>query len=55
MNGDYELWDMVSSETEKIGELKTIFKDGKFYNETTLTEVREKLTHLVTKEKINVH
>ena len=55
MNGDYELWDMVSSETERIGELKTIFKDGKFYNETTLTEVRERLTNIIIEEKTNVY
>ena len=45
---------MVSSDTEKNGELKTIFKNGKFYNETTLTDVREKLTNLLVKEKVNV-
>ena len=54
INGDYELWDMVSYDTEKTGELKTIFRDGKFYNETTLTDVREKLTNLLVKEKISV-
>jgi nicotinamide phosphoribosyltransferase len=42
-DGEYELLDMVSRETEGTGELKTIYKDGKFYNQTTLGEVRERL------------
>ena len=33
-------WDEVNDEKN---ELKTIFKDGKFYNQTTLTEIRKKL------------
>jgi nicotinamide phosphoribosyltransferase len=41
--GEYELWDMVTRETEATGELQTIYKDGKFYNQTTLGEVRERL------------
>jgi nicotinamide phosphoribosyltransferase len=51
VDGEYELWDMVSSAIEKTGELKTIFKDGKFYNETTLTEVRAKIAKLTTNNK----
>jgi len=39
----YMLVDKVSWETEGNGELQTIYKDGKFYNETTLTNIREKL------------
>tara|TARA_R110000751_G_scaffold31938_1_gene80774 strand:- start:230 stop:880 length:651 start_codon:yes stop_codon:yes gene_type:complete len=54
INGDYELIDMVSRETEQKGELRTIFKDGKFYNETTLTDVREKLTNILIKDTVNV-
>jgi hypothetical protein len=42
---------MVSSATEKEGELKTIFKDGKFYNETTLSEVRSKVAKLTKTNK----
>ena len=48
---EYELWDMVSKATEKEGELKTIFKDGSFYNETTLSEVRSKIAKLTTTNK----
>jgi nicotinamide phosphoribosyltransferase len=51
IDGEYELWDMVSSATEKEGELKTIFKDGSFYNETTLTEVRSKIANLTKTNK----
>jgi nicotinamide phosphoribosyltransferase len=54
INGDYELYDMVSSKTEKTGELKTIFKDGKFYNETTLSEVRSRLNDLLLTKKIDL-
>jgi nicotinamide phosphoribosyltransferase len=39
----YMLVDKVSWETEGNGELQTIYKDGKFYNETTLTEIRQQL------------
>jgi nicotinamide phosphoribosyltransferase len=39
----YILVDKVSWETEANGELQTIYKDGKFYNETTLTEIRQQL------------
>jgi len=38
-----ELHDQVNRSAEEGGELKTILKDGKFYNETTLTEIREVL------------
>jgi nicotinamide phosphoribosyltransferase len=39
----YMLVDKVSWETEGKGELQTIYKDGKFYNETTLTNIKNKL------------
>lgn len=39
----YMLVDKVSWETEANGELQTIYKDGKFYNETTLTEIKNRL------------
>ena len=41
--GEYQLTDRVDWDTEKRGELKTIYKDGEFYNETTLSEIRERL------------
>jgi nicotinamide phosphoribosyltransferase len=40
-------WDEVNSDDN---ELKVIFKDGKFYNETTLTIIREKLNKLITNQ-----
>jgi nicotinamide phosphoribosyltransferase len=46
--GEYQLTDKVDWDTEKRGELKTIYKDGEFFNETTLTEIRSRLTQLAT-------
>lgn len=40
---DYYLIDQVDWNQESSGELQTIFEDGKFFNETTLTEIRTKL------------
>ncbi len=42
-NGDYVLMDRVDWETSRGGELKTIYRDGKFENTTTLSEIRENL------------
>ncbi|MEX6626217.1 nicotinate phosphoribosyltransferase [Tenacibaculum salmonis] len=42
-NGEYNLIDQVSEVEEKEGELKEIYKDGKFYNITTLNEIRERI------------
>lgn len=39
----YELKDQCTWEEEEGGELQVIFEDGKLYNETTLTKIREKL------------
>ena len=39
----YMLVDKVSWETEANGELQTIYKDGEFRNQTTLTEIRNRL------------
>ena len=43
----YELADQVTWEQEAKGNLQTIFEDGEFYNETTLTEVRENINKLI--------
>jgi nicotinamide phosphoribosyltransferase len=40
---NYRLVDKVSWEVEANGELQTIYKDGQFQNETTLTEIRKRL------------
>ena len=39
----YYLQDQVTWNEEGFSELKTIFEDGNFYNQTTLTEIRNKL------------
>jgi nicotinamide phosphoribosyltransferase len=38
-----QLIDKVDWETENLGMLRTIYKDGEFHNTTTLTEIRERL------------
>ncbi|MBE7644538.1 nicotinate phosphoribosyltransferase [Tenacibaculum finnmarkense genomovar ulcerans] len=42
-NGEYNLIDQVSVAEENEGELKEIYKDGQFYNTTTLNEIRERI------------
>ncbi|MBE7697170.1 Nicotinate phosphoribosyltransferase (fragment) [Tenacibaculum finnmarkense genomovar ulcerans] len=42
-NGEYNLIDQVSVAQENEGELKEIYKDGQFYNTTTLNEIRERI------------
>ena len=37
------LEDQCTWEDEVTGKLQTIYKDGEFYNQTTLTEIRERL------------
>ncbi len=43
VDGKIGLYDKVSWNTENTGLLQTIYKDGEFENETTLTEIRKKL------------
>jgi nicotinamide phosphoribosyltransferase len=43
LEGDIVLHDQVSWAEENEGILHTIYKDGKFYNETTLTEIKNRL------------
>lgn len=38
--GEYKLLDKQSWEEESGGSLRTIYKDGEFFNETTLTKIR---------------
>ena len=40
---NYLLIDKVSWPEEDGGELQTIYNDGEFFNQTTLTEIRQKL------------
>ena len=42
-DGTYELIDHCDWKTEKTGELRTIYLNGEFYNETTLTQIRSLL------------
>jgi nicotinamide phosphoribosyltransferase len=47
MEGDeYHVNTQCDWEQEGQGYLQTIFEDGKFYNETTLTSIREKINEL---------
>jgi len=42
-SGKYILNDQSNWDQENVGCLQTIFEDGEYYNETTLTEIRNKL------------
>jgi nicotinamide phosphoribosyltransferase len=42
-DGKIKLKDQCTWEQERQGLLQVIFEDGKFYNETTLTQIRERL------------
>jgi len=42
--GEIKLEDNCTWSQESVGLLKTLYKDGVFYSETTLTEIREKLS-----------
>ena len=39
---------------KECGILQTIYEDGKFYNETTLTIIRGKLEDLVSKDHVEL-
>lgn len=43
INGEYILKDQVSESEENEGELKVIYKNGKFLNTTSLEKIREKI------------
>ena len=43
VNGDYEVYSDVDEKTEASGELQLLYENGKFYNETTFEEIRERL------------
>jgi nicotinamide phosphoribosyltransferase len=49
-NGEYVVKIQCDEEEEKGGILQTIYEDGKFYNQTTLTEIRERINKLVDVE-----
>lgn len=43
VNNEYVLVDHVNSKEENSGELKTIYKDGRFFNQITLQEIRDRI------------
>ena len=43
IDGEYVMFDQQTWEEEAQGELVTVFKDGKMINETSLSEIRERL------------
>ena len=45
-NDEYHVNTQCTPEQEQTGLLQTIFEDGKFYNQISLTEVREKINKL---------
>ena len=47
VGGEYEVTAGCTEEEENGGMLQVIYEDGKFYNRTTLTEVRNKINKLV--------
>jgi nicotinamide phosphoribosyltransferase len=47
-NGEYFVETECTDEVEQTGVLQTIYEDGKFYNQTTLTEIRGKIQKLIT-------
>lgn len=42
-NGEYQVKSECTHEEETQGKLQTIFEDGKFFNQTTLTEIRKRI------------
>jgi nicotinamide phosphoribosyltransferase len=46
-NGEYFVETECTAATESAGALHRIYEDGKFYNETTLTEIRGKIQNLI--------
>jgi nicotinamide phosphoribosyltransferase len=43
ITGEVECYQQCSPEVESLGMLQIIFEDGKFYNQTSLTEIRKRL------------
>ena len=45
--GNLTAWDCVSKQMEKMGELTTVFKDGKLIKEFSLAEIRENVNYTI--------
>jgi nicotinamide phosphoribosyltransferase len=50
--GEYYVQTQCTEEEETMGELRTIYEDGKFYNQSTLTEVRDRLSKIIKPELV---
>jgi nicotinamide phosphoribosyltransferase len=46
-NGEYVVKTQCTEQEETEGVLHTIYEDGKFYNQTTLTEIRKRIESLI--------
>lgn len=44
-NGEYVLYDQQTKEQEQMGELRTVFLDGKLYNPQSIGEIRERVAN----------
>jgi len=54
-NGEYRLIDQVSWEEEGEGELRCIYLNGQFENQTTFQEIRDRVSqHLTKTDKVTV-
>jgi nicotinamide phosphoribosyltransferase len=57
VNDDLSVIDCCTKEEESKGLLQVIYEDGKFFNQTTLTEIREKIDSLCNetiRETVNI-
>jgi nicotinamide phosphoribosyltransferase len=52
VDADFTVHTQCTTEQEATGILQTIFEDGKFYNQTTLAEVRSKIDQLVNSNSV---
>ena len=47
IDGEYVLVDQVSEQEEQKGELQLIYKDGNFFNQITLEQIRERINRCI--------
>jgi nicotinamide phosphoribosyltransferase len=52
VDADFTVHTQCTEEQEQTGILQTIFEDGKYYNQTTLAEVRAKIDQLVNSNSV---
>ena len=46
-SNEYQLYDQVDWKIEGLGDLQTIFEDGNFYNQVSLSQIRERINNLI--------